>query len=469
MAVSPAMAKLHTLVATSAIYNGQRDDEDYTGVCHPGTRERQLRDLMAWADKDPSDKRVQWVYAVAGAGKTAMMRTFCTQLEKKSPHPPPTFFVWKNDTSRNTLKHLPATIAAQLNCSIPALALHIENAINQNPFLLQSNFETQMDKLVISPLLDACDAVKQVRHLIIVIDGLDELDAKGLETFLDFIPSFLSKLSSQSLPVSLLVSSRPDTNIIGAFEQPALANITRPTRLGASDEDIWKYLNDKFDDINIRFPYLQQTYGGKWPNHAKRELMIKQSSGLFIWPTVAVDYIKGMGQSKRHNDRLETVLSAESVEPWNESPLDRLYKAILNVHAPKDRNSAEFLRFKRRIALLCLPANFGECQIISRQSLISHASDMSATPARIVFDETLDKVWDSVADLSSLFLPRSAPSGRGPPTPTISHLSFRDFTFNPARCGDLYYSSEKDLRAEVVCKVVRFFETGHAFQVSCMI
>jgi len=467
------MKKLHKLVATSAIYNGQRDDEDYTGVCHPGTREDQLKDLMDWAGNAPLDERVVWVNAVVGAGKTAMLRTFCTQLEKNGSYHPPTFFVWKSDTSRNTLKHFPPTIAAQLVRGIPALAPYVEKAINQDPFLLQSNFETQMDKLVISPLLDACDVVKQERHLVIIVDGLDELDPKSLEEFLLFIPSFLSRLSSQNLPISLLVSSRPDTNIVGAFERLDLAKITRPTRLGASDADIWKYLNDQFDDINIRFPYLQHVYGDKWPSHAKRAIMVEQSSGLFIWPTVAIDYIKAMGQSKRHNDRLETVLSAESIEPWNASPLDKLYKAILNAHAPKDRNSAEFLQFKRRIALLCLPVSFRAFvnQSLLRRHYSTHLprTDMCVTPVRIVFEETLDEVWDSVADLSSIFLPRNAHSTTGKPTtPPISHLSFRDFAFNPARCGDLYYSSDKELRAEVVCKFIKYFETGKAYQVSCV-
>jgi len=142
-----------------------------------------------------------------------------------------------------------------------------------------------MDKLVIGPLLDACDTIKSELHLIVVIDGIDELDASGQTELLDFIPTFISQLSS--LPISLLVSSRPEGMIVGAFDHRKLASITRATRLGASDEDIWKFLNDKFDDINLRFAYLQRVHGGRWPSQAKHEIMVRQSSGLFIWPTVA--------------------------------------------------------------------------------------------------------------------------------------------------------------------------------------
>ena len=79
------MKKLQNMVATSAIHNGARDEEDYTGVCHEGTREEYLRDLETSADKAPIDRRINWANAIADAGKTAMLRTFCQLLEKKAP------------------------------------------------------------------------------------------------------------------------------------------------------------------------------------------------------------------------------------------------------------------------------------------------------------------------------------------------------------------------------------------------
>ena len=462
MAFFPAMEKLHQMVAPSAIHDGDRDEkEDYTGVCHPGTREEQLKDLTDWADNDPTDERVQWVNAIAGAGKTAMLRTFCTELEQKSGFAPISFFVWKGDANRNTLKRFPATMSAQLCRRISKLVPYVEKAINQDSFLLQSAFKKQMDKLVIRPLLDACEDVKSERHLIIVIDGLDELDASGQTEFLNFIPTFLSLLSS--LPISLLVSSRPEVMIVGAFKHPTLASITRATRLGASDKDIWKFLDDKFDNINLRFPYLQQQHGGQWPSQKKREIMVRQSSGLFIWPTVALGHIDKVEQGLRHDERLDQVLSSAEPKPWVASPLDNLYRAILEAHAPGDRKSAEFFCFKRRLALLCLPIDLGIFVWNPAGDLV----DWTDTPARIVFEETLDEIWDSVTGLSSFFAQRGPLCGGESTTPFISHRSLRDFTFNRVRCGDeFYYSSEQDLQTEVACKLLKFFHTPRAYQVS---
>jgi len=455
------MEKLYKMVATSAIHDGERDEtNDYTGICHPGTREEHLEKLKAWADNPPPETRVDWHYAIAGTGKTAMFRTFCTELEEQTGFPSISFFVWKGDGRRNTLKHFPATIAYQLSRRIPALVPHIEKAINEDPLVLQSAFKKQMERLVIRPLLDCCDAIKGERHLIIVVDGVDELDSKGQTEFLDFIPHLIRRLSA--LPISLLVSSRPDPKIVGAFSHPKLASITRATRLGASDEDIRKFLDDMFEEINLRHPHLQIEHGDMWPSREKREIMVRQSSGLFIWPTVAIAHIDKVEKGLGHNERLEQVLSSAEPKLWIGTPLDNLYRAILEAHAPEDRTSFKFLCFKRRLALLCIIDLGNFDQIIG-----SHVLNSSDSLICVVFEETLDELWSAVAGLSSLFSPRKPLYYGESPTPGISHRSLRDFTFNKDRCGEeLYYSSEQELHAEVACKIIKFFNTTRAYQVS---
>ena len=454
------MKALYKMVATSAIHDGKRDTQDYTDVCHPGTREEYLENLKAWADKAPPETRVEWVNAIAGAGKTAMLRSFCTLLEDQGV-PPFSFFVWKGDAKRNTLEHFPATIAHQLCQMFPVLVSLVEKAINAAPFLLQSTFKKQMDKLFIGPLLEACDTIKTECHLIIVLDGLDELDAKGQTELLNFIPYLISRLST--LPISLLVSSRPDPQIVGAFNHPKLSSITRATRLGASDADIRKFLEDKFEDINLRHPHLRIEHGvgGKWPGDKKLKIMIKQSSGLFIWPTVAIGHIDKVEKALDHNARLEQVLSS-AAKPWIGSPLDNLYRTILEAHAPEDRTSYAFFRFKRRLALLCiLELFFFHVRKIGKQVF-----DCADVPVRAIFGETLDELWSSVAGLSSFFLPRRPLSEEDSPAPSISHLSLRDFTFNKERCGEeLYYSSEQELRAEVISEFITFINTPQGYQV----
>ena len=92
--------------------------------------------------------------------------------------------------------------------------------------------------------------------------------------------------------------------------------------------------------------------------------------------------------------------------------------------------------------------------------------DWSDTPLRVVFDETLDELWESVAGLSSLFSPRKPLSNAESPTPGALHHSLRDFAFNKARCGEeLHYSTEKELHTEIVCKIIRAFNNRQSYQV----
>jgi len=446
------------MVATSAIHDGERGDEDYTGECLPGTREMYLKLLSDWADKGPSERRVEWVKGVAGAGKTAMTRSFCDLLENTLRLPVASFFIWKSDSKRNTLRHFPATIASQLARAIPALVPTLERAINGDPFLLQSSFKKQMNKLVINPLLDVCDVVKQGRHVVIVVDGLDEVDMNGQQELLEFIPYLLSRLSS--LPVSLFITSRPESQITGAFNRPDLNAITSRLTLEESEADILLFLLAKFKAINDAFSYLAKRYG-KWPSDDAIPKMVKLSSGFFIWPTVAMNYITATGQGMRHNERLELVLSSSSVEPWKDN-IDKLYRAILMAHAPL--NPADLDRFIRRLALLCLPVESAHFTI--EASFENRILDSSHPPLSAVFGETPEEVWDAVADLSSLFKPKDQLSDDSSPLPTPSHRSFRDFTFNRARCGDyFYYCNEQDLHAEVACKFIDAFNKGKACKV----
>ena len=464
------MEKLHSVVATSALHDGQRGDNDYTEECLPGTRDKYLSDLSDWAEKGPAERRVQWVYAVAGAGKSAIARSFCAALEQRG-FAFASFFAWEGDAQRNTLDPFPATIASQLSQSIPALVPHIEKAINEGPFLLKSTFKKQMDKLVITPLLDAPDAVKENRHVIIVVDGLDELDTKGQKEFLDFIPQFISRLSS--LPISLLITSRPESQITGAFNRPNLDFVTSRITIEESRADIFLFLVAKFKEINDAFPYLAKQYG-QWPGEEVIMIMVNKSSGFFIWPTIATSYIATIGRGKRHDERLQLVLSSSSVDPWV-SNLDVLYHALLKEHAP-DFQDPTFHQFKRRLALLCLPVAFDILQLgdtFDKDGGLMHLQWIDM-PTCALFGESIDAIWDSMADLASIFAPRvpvigsQQPPLYNPLLPTIRHRSFRDFVFNLRRSGAFHYCSERELHSEIVSRTIQLFTTELAYKVSSM-
>jgi len=123
---------------------------------------------------------------------------------------------------------------------------------------------------------------------------------------------------------------------------------------------------------------------------------------LFIWPTPVLAYIDKVALGLTHEKRLEHVLSSAGPKPWIASPLDNLYRAILQAHAPED--PMKLLRFNRWLAYFCLPV--GIAKFVPTPFRGSPLVDYTNIALRVIFDGMLDELCDSVTDLSSLFSPR---------------------------------------------------------------
>ena len=422
------MEKLRSAAAASAMHDGQRED-DHTVECHPSTRHRHLERTKNWADNPHTEKRVQWMNGPAGAGKTAIVRSTCTILHQILKIPFASFFFWKTDGRRNTLKPFPATIAYQLAQKIPDLRPRIEEALQNDPLLLERSFKTQMEELIITPLLSSFASGKITeRHIVIVVDGLDECADDGRE-LLRFVPYFLSKLDE--LPISFLIASRPEISIEDVFCNSELASVTLFSTLEASNEDVEEFLAAEFKRIYNESSYLQKKYK-TWPATERFMLLVRKSSGYFICPKTAIRYIDTSGRGLRPDDRLEIVLSAltdvDSDTPWHE-PLDQLYRGILKRQAPRRNLDG----FKQRIGLLCMPG------IAYPLNLHFVTQD---TWSLAFFQETIDDFQEAVADLTSLF----SLDSQGIPVPY--HASLPDFIFNCDRSLDLH-SNKEALHAKV--------------------
>jgi len=436
------MEKLKSGIAVSAMHDGQRED-DHTSECHPTTRRRYLRRLFVWADSNLlPHQRIHWLSAPAGAGKTAIIRSFCSVLQKHSAVPFASFFFWKPDIRRNTLRRFPATIAFQLAQKIPALQTSIKAAFERDMILLERSFEKQMNDLIIDPLLSAYEAgqLQSDRRIVIVVDGLDECLNDALD-LLQLLPRFISALDS--LPISLLLSSRTETSIANAFRGVELARIALLSTVEAEEEDVQEFLSAEFKRIYSSSPFLQTKYK-RWPSPADFLALIKKSSGYFICPKTAIRYIDTHRAGLRPDDRLRIVLSAmtdvESETPWHE-PIDQLYRGILKQHAPR----LNFDRFKHRLGLACLP---------------DMTLDMSFSPQNdqviAVFQEPIEELCEALSDLSSLFFV----DDRG--VPNTLHASFPDFVFNRERSLEFYVNKE-ELHAHFISRYLRLALSSERF------
>src|SRR5262249_33820791 len=103
--------------------------------------------------------------------------------------------------------------------------------------------------------------------------------------------------------------------------------------------DIHAYLKVRMSDVVRRHP----TLGDNWPGKEKMRKLSERASGLFIWATVACDFIRDRQNPKL---QLRKILSADSAERGKaERALDGLYLTILEPLKNADEEELNGLKY----------------------------------------------------------------------------------------------------------------------------
>ncbi|KAF8801648.1 hypothetical protein BYT27DRAFT_7197867 [Phlegmacium glaucopus] len=298
--------------------------------CHPHTRVAVIADIMQWVDEFQlvEDDFMLWLFGPAGAGKSAIAKRIAEEAAKKGLLIA-TFFFSRTSPTRNNKDRLVATLAYQLALSIPDTRIHIENAIERDPAIFKKNIQIQLDTLLIKPLQFTLSNQAVPFPKLFVVDGLDECnDSQAQVTILHAI----SSLHKYKLPIMFLVVSRPEQDLITSFNNSnPLKFIHRRLALDDTyhpDNDIRLFFSDKFEDIKRTHP-LRSTIPISWPTPQALEVLVRKSSGQFIYGATVVRFV----ESNRHRPtkRLEIILGIEPpgiTNPFAE--LDALYHHILS-------------------------------------------------------------------------------------------------------------------------------------------
>jgi len=432
------MEELRKRVSTSALHDTSTRQGDQTTDCHPKTRRRLLGELADVLGN--SQNKVNWLYGPAGAGKTSIMRSLASLFEQRGQFIGG-FHFWRSDSGRNTLKHFVATLAFQLAQNEPKTFPFITRALTRDSLLLDKSTKTQMEKLVIEPLL-ACSAGKPLAgaRRCILVDGLDECDEDGQREFLEAcLPTLISRLSS--VDIAFFISSRPERAIDNFFTHPRLSNSTNRIFLEPSFEDVQEFLAAEFEEINRCHPKLKKKYGGKWPKDQQLDRLVEKSSGYFILCATAMRHINPPILHGRPPDqRLDDVLEAVSADTLR--PLDALYLLILRQHAPK--LPGPLSQWKRSIGLVCMALD------LSDNASPWLIFDDEATPVIELWHEMdVSTLEELLSGLESL-LYFDEETGQ----PKIYHASFPDFIFNQSRSQEFFMDSGY-LHSELACVIVK--------------
>ncbi|KAJ7863327.1 hypothetical protein B0H14DRAFT_3862899, partial [Mycena olivaceomarginata] len=253
--------------------------------CHEGTRDRVLSDLRAWSQDDRREGGLLWLYGSAGMGKSAVSQNFAANCEKEGTLGA-SFFFKRQDAGRGTWKGLFPTLVYQLATTFEELRGSIHKAVEDDRLIFGQAMLHQFRKLLVVPLNQAPPLTL---HPIIVIDGLDECEDRGVQVQL--LKLIIDELRTGRLPVRFLIASRPEAHLREVLQTPDNFNFCRHLELRPDESayaDIHRYFCDEFSRILLR--YIEDEY-----SHPA--------------------------------DRLEAVLR---LDPQSTTPIDHLYIKILS-------------------------------------------------------------------------------------------------------------------------------------------
>ncbi|KAF9069326.1 hypothetical protein BDP27DRAFT_1421115 [Rhodocollybia butyracea] len=439
---------LYQHTSTSAVFNAEARFPP--PLCHPGTQEAILRELKDWVKQDdapqvfPNDSSIRWLYGPAGAGKSAIAQTVAEACAKDGSLAG-SFFFWRTDSSRNNPERLFTTLALQITGAMPELRPIINSVVVKNPSILTSSIEIQFNDLILQPwfkvqmhqkLLEkppsshlhsdgksqttmfssALDNTsKSMRPRIIIIDGLDECsNSRDQQRILSI---FRDAMRKYPLPFQILIASRPEPRIKESFDESGLRTICRwiplDDNLYRASREIRKLLQDRFQEILRHHSHTMEHVARPWPTDNQIEILVRKSSGHFIYPSTVLKYIDDDGAVPA--DRLDVVLGLQTPE-GTESPfaeLDALYRQVmLNAY----RDDGKLLRILGAVLV---------CQAHERPVLIHFLTTEM---------KSLGALRATLSGVHSLF------NGPSPVESNLQfcHASFVDFLSNRKRSLQFY-------------------------------
>ncbi|KAF8905846.1 hypothetical protein CPB84DRAFT_1726850 [Gymnopilus junonius] len=254
--------------------------------CHPGTREAVLDRLVKWALSVPYENSIIWLHGPAGTGKSAIQRTLAEKLQSMKLLLA-SFFFFRTDQGRNSAEHFITTIAHQLSLSIPATKPYIENAVQRDSHIIYKSLMEQAFRLIIEPLsmvVEEGDLEAYRCPRVIIVDGLDEcVDSSQQLTILDALHHIIK---SVPIPFAVIVASRPEPDIRGAFSYGDLEKVSSPVTLDDffnPDADIKKYLVDMFQFARHNHHLKSTLPSTMRPSSEVIDKLVRKASGQFIY------------------------------------------------------------------------------------------------------------------------------------------------------------------------------------------
>ena len=162
----------------------------------------------------PSDSssKILHLFGSEGTGKSAIAQTIAEYC-KTNGTLGACFFFSRLSSERNTDKNLIATLAYQLCVTVRELKLFIAKAVEDDLSTFQKDVDTQMERLIINPVIQATNEGKTISYpILIILDGLDECE--GVKEQRAILRAISGAIGRYSLPLYFFITSRQKGHIV---------------------------------------------------------------------------------------------------------------------------------------------------------------------------------------------------------------------------------------------------------------
>ncbi|CAG7561893.1 unnamed protein product [Fusarium equiseti] len=325
--------------------------------CEANTRVRIQQNIKQWAD-DETGESFLWLVGPAGTGKSTLIRSVADSFHEANRLVAGYFFK-RGEQGRNDTNRLFSTLAVQLADAIPSFKNSLRASLGDTDkdSIDKKDLRFQFEKLLNTPIQGLLPSRTNEAPRIIVLDALDECERPdNLLRALAFISEICN--NSRTLGFRVLLTSRPDTRIINAFEPLIQGGVIRKLQLHRvfsedTKDDIRLYLETNFMWIKTKANIQQDP----WPSVDEVDHLVELSTHpepLFIYAATLLRFV----YDERHlqNPKNQLKIWIKQCEQ-NESQLYQMYNPILEqiFSLGKDTDFDQQLQFLGALILVATP------------------------------------------------------------------------------------------------------------------
>jgi len=298
--------------------------------CLPGTRREVLEEIETWVKAGSQGTSILWVHGPAGAGKSVIAQIVAETCARRGELAASFFFAC-TVASRNALKYLFPTIAAQIAMSVPEKRQRLDSILKNDPWIA----DRALGSVDLVASLFQQSSAPESSPFLVVIDGLDECQGHNHQRH---ALEQVSHMVNTHLPLRFLIVSRPEAHLCEEFDEPHLIDIAETLSLYGdlkARDDVSMYLKIELSRIysSKRHRDVMQFVPRPWPSESVLDTLVCKSGGYFIYASTIIKFVDEENFSPI--GRLAQILniSNPAVLPSDSTPfaeLDKLYLQILS-------------------------------------------------------------------------------------------------------------------------------------------